>query len=163
MNSPIRHGNEEHYKQDLKTLQDKFSQVIEAGVRQIAILADDANHGGDNYIKLLTDMTTWLKAKKKKFLDLKVTLPFCVQEYMGMGKPYFSQFPDNVQIIMTEARFWARSAIILLTPLSTLLSVVLICGLIGLVVTILKNHLIIELSADFCIPMSVLTIFKVSF
>lgn len=69
MNSPIRHGNEEHYKQDLKTLQDKFSQVIEAGVRQIAILADDANHvGSDNYIKLLTDMTNWLKAKKKKFL-----------------------------------------------------------------------------------------------
>ena len=53
-------------KADLKVMQAKFAQVIEAGVRQIAILADDAgNVGGDNYIKTLKDMTAWIKEMQK--------------------------------------------------------------------------------------------------
>ena len=47
----------------------KFEQVIKAGVRQIAILADDAgNVGGANYTKTLTDMTAWLKEMQKHIL-----------------------------------------------------------------------------------------------
>lgn len=58
-----------NYQADLKVLQAKFEQVIKAGVRQIAILADDAgNVGGANYTKTLTDMTAWLKEMQKHIL-----------------------------------------------------------------------------------------------
>lgn len=109
MSNPIRFGNEENYQADLKILQAKFAQVIEAGVRQIAILADDAGHmGNDNYIKLLVDMTAWLKEMQKTYPDLKLTLPFCTQEYMGWGQAYYSQFPENVQIVMTGGKVWGE-------------------------------------------------------
>ena len=56
MYNAIRYNSEENYQADLKVLQAKFEQVIKAGVRQIAILADDAgNVGGANYTKTLTD------------------------------------------------------------------------------------------------------------
>lgn len=109
MNNPIRYNSEANYKADLKVMQDKFAQVIEAGVRQIAILADDAgNVGGDNYIKTLNDMTAWLKEMQKTYPDLKITLPFCTQEYMYNGEAYYSQFPENVQIVMTGGRVWGE-------------------------------------------------------
>ena len=67
MYNAIRYNSEENYQADLKVLQAKFEQVIKAGVRQIAILADDAgNVGGANYTKTLTDMTAWLKEMQKK-------------------------------------------------------------------------------------------------
>ena len=37
----FRFDTEEHYQEDLAKLKAKFMQVIECGVRQIAILADD--------------------------------------------------------------------------------------------------------------------------
>ena len=84
MNSPISFASEEAYQEDLEVLQAKFKQVINAGVRQIAILADDAanynntgNLGGNNYARLLNDMTTWLSEMKETYPDLKMTLPFC--------------------------------------------------------------------------------------
>lgn len=62
MNHPIRYNSEANYQADLKVMQAKFKQVIDAGVRQIAILADDApNVGGANYTRTLTDMSNWLK------------------------------------------------------------------------------------------------------
>ena len=107
--NPLRH--DANYEADLKVMQDKFAQVIDAGVRQIAILADDApNVGGSNYIKMLNDMTDWLKEKQKTYPDLKLTLPFCVQEYMGWGQSYFSDFPDNVQIIMTGGQVFGEAS-----------------------------------------------------
>lgn len=63
MNHAIRYNSEANYQADLKVMQAKFKQVIDAGVRQIAILADDAgNVGGANYTRTLTDMSNWLKA-----------------------------------------------------------------------------------------------------
>ncbi|MDO5048547.1 MAG: beta-N-acetylglucosaminidase domain-containing protein [Actinomycetaceae bacterium] len=107
MYNPIRF--ESSYEQDLKVLQDKFAQVLSAGVRQIAILADDAKLQKQEYtIRLLTDMTNWLKQQKEIYPDLKLTLPYCVQEYMSYGHPYFQQFPSNVQIIMTGGRVWGE-------------------------------------------------------
>ena len=35
-----------NYQADLKAVQDKLAQVIDAGVRQVAILADDAGNVG---------------------------------------------------------------------------------------------------------------------
>ena len=109
MYNPIRYNTEENYQNDLKVMQAKFAQVIEAGVRQIAILADDANNvGGSNYIRTLNDMSAWLKEMQKTYPDLKLTLPFCTQEYMYNGQSYYRDFPENVQIVMTGGRVWGE-------------------------------------------------------
>ena len=109
MNNPIRFDTEEHYQEDLAIVQAKFEQVIEAGVRQVAILADDAaNAGADNYIRFLNDMTEWLAEMGEKYPDLKQTLPFCTVEYMYNGQSYYQQFPENVQIVMTGGKIWGE-------------------------------------------------------
>lgn len=109
MYDAIRYNSEENYQNDLKVLQAKFEQVIQAGVRQIAILADDAgNVGGENYTRTLTDMTAWLKKMQKTYPDLKLTLPFCTQEYMYNGQGYYRNFPENIQIVMTGGRVWGE-------------------------------------------------------
>lgn len=109
MHNPIRHNTEENYQNDLKIMQDKFEQVIRAGVRQIAILADDAaNVGGDNYTRMLEDMTDWIVTMQQTYPDLKLELPFVTQEYMYNGESYFNNFPDNIQIVMTGGRIWGE-------------------------------------------------------
>ncbi len=107
MHNAIRYDNDAHYEEDMNALKAKFKQVIDAGVRQIAILADDAgNPGGPNYKRTLDDMTKWLKdlQAQPEYKDLKIVLPFCVQEYMN-GVPnlpeYYKTFPDNVQTMVT--------------------------------------------------------------
>ena len=53
---------DDNYEADLAKLQAKFKQVIDQGVRQIAILADDFwNPGGPNGVRLLNDMMHGLK------------------------------------------------------------------------------------------------------
>ena len=107
MYNPVRFDG--NYQADLKAVQDKLAQVIDAGVRQVAILADDAgNVGGNNYNKFLTDMTAWLAEMKKTYPDLKQTLPFCPQEYMYNGQEYYKNFPENVQVVMTGGRVWGE-------------------------------------------------------
>ncbi|MCI6553451.1 MAG: beta-N-acetylglucosaminidase domain-containing protein [Lachnospiraceae bacterium] len=109
MYNAIRHNSEENYQADLAAMQAKFDQVIAAGVRQIAILADDAaNVGGANYTRMLTDMTSWIRQKQQTYPDLKLTLPFVTQEYMYNGESYYSDFPENVQIVMTGGRIWGE-------------------------------------------------------
>ena len=113
MNSPMAKpsDNPNEYEKDLEILKKKFKQVIDAGVRQIAILADDAEHwGNQNYVTLLNDMTDWLKQlqKQEKYKDLKTTLPFCTQEYMYNGEEYYKQFPKEVQIVMTGGKVWGE-------------------------------------------------------
>lgn len=106
MHNPINLGNS--YEKDFADLKAKYQQVIEHGVRQIAVLADDAaNKGRDNYIKVLTDLTNWLKTEiLPKYPDMSLTIPFCTQEYMGWGEGYYKDFPENVQIIMTGGKVW---------------------------------------------------------
>lgn len=109
MYNAISYSSEERYQADLKVMQAKFKQVIDAGVRQIAILADDApNVGGANYTRTLTDMSNWLKELQPEYPGLKLTLPFCTQEYMGWGQSYYGNFPENVQVIMTGGRVWGE-------------------------------------------------------
>ena len=109
MNSPVRFDTDEHYQEDLAIVQAKFEQVIAAGVRQVAILADDAaNVGSENYIRFLNDMTDWLARMGEQYPDLKQTLPFCTVEYMYNGESYYQDFPENVQIVMTGGRIWGE-------------------------------------------------------
>ena len=112
MSNAIRYNNEEDYQEDLAIMQAKFTQVIESGVRQIAILADDAPYYGGvdgvNYTRTLEDMTAWIIEMQEEYPDLKLELPFCTVEYGGYGEDYYSNFPDNVQIIMTGGKIWGE-------------------------------------------------------
>ncbi|MBW0594540.1 hypothetical protein F6S2_00177 [Mycoplasma anatis] len=107
MHNRLDNGNVEDKKAKLKA---KFLQVIEAGVRQISILADDAAKPNETFqINLLREMVDWLKElKETRYPDLKTTLPYVVQEYMGWGETYFKQFPPEVQIVMTGGTVWGQ-------------------------------------------------------
>ena len=110
MHNAIRYDTEEHYQADMDAMKAKFAQVIEAGVRQIAILADDAGlKRPEEYKRTLDDMSAWLKEQQKTYPDLKLNLPFCVQEYMN-GVPslpeYYTTFPENVQLMVTGGAVW---------------------------------------------------------
>ena len=104
MYNPITDSN---YDSAMAIMKAKFSQVIEAGVRQIAILADDAgNQGGSHYTRMLTDMTAWIIEMQAEYPDLKLLLPFVTQEYMYFGQSYYRNFPENIQIVMTGGQVW---------------------------------------------------------
>ena len=88
MSNPITPAN---YDESVKVLKQKFTQVMDHGVRQIAILADDAgDQGKDLYIRLCREMTDWLHEQQKaenadgalKYPGLKDTLIFCPVNYM---------------------------------------------------------------------------------
>ena len=51
-------------------------------------------------------MTAWLKEMQKTYPDLKLTLPFCTQEYMYYGESFYQNFPANIQIVMTGGSVW---------------------------------------------------------
>lgn len=114
MESPITSAN---YDDSVALLQQKFTQVMDHGVRQIAILADDAgNQGQALYTKLLEDMTAWLGAKQAetnpdgslKYPGLKQTLIFCPVNYMGNGEAWYANLPQNVQVINTGGKVWGK-------------------------------------------------------
>lgn len=112
---PFRFDTDEHYAEDLKVLEGRYLQVIDAGVREIALLADDArNWGNDNYLRLLRDLTDWLHELQQetnadgtpKYEGLKDTLPYCpaMWTYTGHGEAWYADMPSNVQIVMTGGR-----------------------------------------------------------
>ena len=103
-----------NYETDLGTLKEKFKQVIDAGVRQIAILADDFwNPGGENGLRLINDVTDWLETEvKAEYPDMKTVVPYVPYDYMGNGSTAELQVlknaPENVQIVMTGGRVWGE-------------------------------------------------------
>ena len=114
MSNPITNAN---YDESVVILKKKFTQVMDHGVRQIAILADDAaNQGNDLYIKLCKEMTEWIREQQKatnedgslKYPGLKDTIIFCPVNYMGNGEGWYSQLPDNIQVVNTGGRVWGK-------------------------------------------------------
>ncbi len=114
MSNPITNAN---YDDSVAILKEKFTQVMDHGVRQIAILADDAgNQGNALYIKLCTDMTNWIHEQQKatnedgslKYPGLKDTIIFCPVNYMGYGEAWYSDLPDNIQVVNTGGRVWGK-------------------------------------------------------
>ena len=94
MHNPITNSN---YDESVAVLKEKFTQVMDHGVRQISILADDAgNQGSALYTRLCKDMTDWLHEKQAeqnadgtlKYPGLKDTLIFCPVNYMGWGESW---------------------------------------------------------------------------
>ena len=65
------------YDAELKAVQDKFEQVIrKAGVRQIAILEDDATgETAERMVRFLNDMQAWLEELKKDLVPGGTDLP----------------------------------------------------------------------------------------
>ncbi|WP_302378510.1 beta-N-acetylglucosaminidase domain-containing protein [Coprobacillus cateniformis] len=104
--------NFDNYDEELAKLKAKFKQVIDCGVRQIAILADDFhNPGGANGLKLINDISDWLKNDvQKEYPDMKTTLPYIPYDYMGDGSgaefTELKKAPNNVQLVMTGGGVW---------------------------------------------------------
>lgn len=111
MSNVINFGN--NYQSDLQIIKDKFEQMMGVGVKQFAILADDAGVPGgnpQNYVTLMTDLTNWLKEKQATVPGLKSDMIFCPNDYMGNGSSQQMQtlkgLPDSVSIIETGGRVW---------------------------------------------------------
>lgn len=108
MNSPITNTN---YEESVQTLKEKFEQVMGVGVRQIAVLADDAaNQGNDLYIKLMKELVDWVSSEEmqNKYPGLKKIIPFCPVQYMGNGEAWMQNMPDEVPVVMTGGRVWGE-------------------------------------------------------
>ena len=114
MHNPITNSN---YDESVAVLKEKFTQVMDHGVRQISILADDAgNQGSALYTRLCNDMTDWLHEKQTeknadgslKYPGLKDTLIFCPVNYMGWGESWYANLPKSVQVINTGGRVWGK-------------------------------------------------------
>ena len=115
MNNAIRFDSDENYQKDLNIIKDKFTQLLKAGVRQFGILADDASvppQGASSYVKLLNDLTDWLREQQKTYPDLKDDIIFCPNDYMGSGASEqlkeVNKAGDNVSIVMTGGRIWGE-------------------------------------------------------
>lgn len=107
----------DNYATDLQILKDKFEQAMSVGVRQIAVLADDAGVPGNNaanYVTLMNDLTEWVSSDEMqtKYPGLKTSIPFCPNDYMGNGSSAQLQtlknFPDSVPVVMTGGRIWGH-------------------------------------------------------
>ncbi len=108
MSNPITSSN---YDASVKILKQKFEQVMSVGVRQIAVLADDAkNQGGDLYVKLMKELVEWVSSEEmqEKYPGLKTTIPFCPVEYSGWGNEWMKQLPEEVPIVMTGGKIWGE-------------------------------------------------------
>ncbi|MDO4429317.1 MAG: beta-N-acetylglucosaminidase domain-containing protein [Atopobiaceae bacterium] len=114
MSNPITAAN---YDETLPILKAKFTQVMDYGVRQIAILADDAgNQGAALYTRLLEDMTEWIHEQQRatnedgslKYPGLKDTIVFCPVAYYGQGESWYANLPENIQVVNTGGRVWGK-------------------------------------------------------
>ena len=108
MHNPITSAN---YDETIVILKKKFEQVMGAGVRQIAVLADDASdQGNDLYIRLMTDLVEWVSSQEmqEKYPGLKTTIPFCPVQYMYNGESWMGGMPAEVPIVMTGGRIWGE-------------------------------------------------------
>lgn len=115
MYNAIRFNTDENYEADLEIIKAKFTQLLEADVRQFGILADDASvpaQGAAMYVRLLDDLTAWLIEEQKKYPDLKTDLIFCPNDYMGNGSSAqlkeVNKAGDNVNIVVTGGRIWGE-------------------------------------------------------
>lgn len=74
MNQGIDTNN---YDESLEVVKAKFQQLYEAGVRQFAISADDASSNTNVQVKLLNDMSAWVKSKGDCYNLVFVPMIYC--------------------------------------------------------------------------------------
>lgn len=115
MYNAIRFNTDSNYEADFEIIKAKFTQLLEADVRQFGILADDASvpaQGPAMYVRLLDDLTAWLIEQQKTYPDLKTDLIFCPNDYMGNGSSAqlkeVNKAGDNVSIVVTGGKVWGE-------------------------------------------------------
>ncbi len=114
MANGFRFNTDANYNEDLNVIKTKFEQLMNAGVRQFSILADDAAEpvGGDaSYVRLMTDLTNWLIEKQTTVEGLKIDMTFCPANYYGngLGLTSLKGMPDTVSIIQTGGQVWGST------------------------------------------------------
>ena len=110
MYKPIRFGAA--YQDDLQVIKNKFSQLLQAGVREFGILADDARlpqDGAASYVRLMTDLTNWLREQQGTYKDLRTDMIFVPHEYWGKGNEpelrHLNEYlPSGVSMTVTGGR-----------------------------------------------------------
>ena len=115
MNNAIRFNTEENYQHDLAIIKEKFTQLMDSGVRKFGILADDAGvppQGAETYVRLMTDLTNWLVEKQADYDGLVTDMIFCPNDYMGWGESGQIQtlrdLPKSVSVIQTGGKVWGE-------------------------------------------------------
>ena len=114
MNNRIRFGNEAHYQADLVTIKAKFTQLLDVGVREFGVLADDAPSpvgGYHSYVRLMKDITNWLTEKQTTYSGLRKDMIFAPAWYMGQGteaelRTLNEHLPENVHLTLTGGKVW---------------------------------------------------------
>jgi len=86
--------NKENFDAEIKCITDKFQVMYDMGVRQFALLADDAVSETALQVKTINAITEWLHTKPGTY-----PLVFCPQAYFGMpGAAAFNPFRDGTTI-----------------------------------------------------------------
>ncbi|MFQ8706934.1 MAG: beta-N-acetylglucosaminidase domain-containing protein, partial [Thomasclavelia sp.] len=114
MANSFRFNTDANYNEDLNVIKTKFEQLMNAGVKQFSILADDAAEpvgGGASYVRLMTDLTNWLIEKQATVEGLKIDMTFCPANYYGngLGLTSLKGMPDTVSIIQTGGQVWGST------------------------------------------------------
>ena len=105
--------NFNNYENDLAVIEAKFQQLLDAGVRQFGVLADDAaGVPVENTNRLLTDLTEWLESKQAEYEGLKTDLLYCPSEYYSAPSTLskYSVLPENVKVMATGGKIWGEVA-----------------------------------------------------
>ncbi|MBJ8325313.1 beta-N-acetylglucosaminidase domain-containing protein [Streptococcus pacificus] len=135
MSNPVRfdkdgQGNYRFYEDDLKIIKAKFTQLLNVGVREFGILADDAATpvgGAASYNKLMTDLTQWLTEKQAEYTGLRKEMIFVPHEYWGNGteaelRSLNNGLPETSSLTLTGGRIWGQVTNQFLNNLKTNLS-----------------------------------------
>ena len=116
MNNRIRFGNDADYQKDLETIKAKFTQLMDVGVREFGILADDAPSpvgGYNSYNRLMKDMTDWLTKKQATYVGLRKEMIFVPGQYWGNGredelKALNENLPTSTSMTLTGGKIWGE-------------------------------------------------------
>lgn len=116
MNNRIRFGNDANYQKDLETIKAKFTQLMDVGVREFGILADDAPSpvgGYNSYNRLMKDMTDWLTEKQATYGGLRKEMIFVPGQYWGNGredelKALNENLPTSTSMTLTGGKIWGE-------------------------------------------------------
>ena len=114
MHNKMRFDTDELYKQDLDVIKAKFTQLLDAGVREFGVLADDAAWpvgGYNSYVRLMTDLTNWLTEQETKYSGLRKDMIFVPAWYMGQGtedelRTLNERLPETVHLTLTGGKVW---------------------------------------------------------
>src|SRR5690625_7028159 len=115
MNDDMKYDTEENYQTDLNIIKEKFTQLLDAGVRKFGILGDDAGvpqGDAENYVTLMTDLTDWLIEQEENYDGLVTDMIFTPNDYMGWGDSEqiqtLKELPESVSLVQTGGKVWGE-------------------------------------------------------